>query len=450
MALYKLYLAKLFEQYPEEFELSVKDARSSQCNLLQSRSEIENHSLKDGQMDLIDTYGNIEFQEKQEEFDNSLSKQAKFLRNFMKMFESLLLFVRATRQKDWELHLTSLNGLVKYFFAHDLQNYARMVPVYLSEMFAQDPELWEYFKQGNFSVNKTRIPFSAIGADHGIEHENRAIKVMGGIKGITNNKEALYRFALVTPEINLMVREFCIIYGLENKSRDEHYQLSGSASEAPTENVRKVSETFEKFSVSFEECDNVLNLVTKAVLPDKSEKDVLERDKEGEAMFATFSTERLAGDKSIWEKMSKRNLLTFKSSSKTMKIKLKDKIIQLKEERNLMTRFIIASRMREGIDLPALLGKYEFSVAPRSMFSSDGRLLHCTDKSNVMHAVENLMKSRQPQEQDRSGSDEESSLDESTETRKVIILDGMAIVQKLKKTKDTKHAAILEKYSLSA
>ena len=76
----------------------------------------------------------------------------------------------------------SLNGLVKYFFAHDLQNYTRMVPVYLSEMFApkeQDPELWEYFKQGNFSVNKTRIPFSAIGADHGIEHKNRAMKVMG-------------------------------------------------------------------------------------------------------------------------------------------------------------------------------------------------------------------------------------------------------------------------------
>ena len=71
---------------------------------------------------------------------------------------------------------------------------------------------------------------------------------------------------------------------------------------------------------------------------------MLERDKEGEAMFATFSTERLVGDKSIWEKKSKRNLMTFKSSSKTMKIKLKDNIIQLKEERNLMTRVIIASR----------------------------------------------------------------------------------------------------------
>ena len=100
LALHKLYLAMLFEQYPEEVEHSVKDAISSQFNWLQSRSEIENHSLKDGQMDLIDTFGNIEFQEKQEEFDHSLTKQAKFLRNFMRMFESSLLFIRATRQKD--------------------------------------------------------------------------------------------------------------------------------------------------------------------------------------------------------------------------------------------------------------------------------------------------------------------------------------------------------------
>ena len=57
----------------------------------------------------------------------------------------------------------------------------------------------------------------------------------------------------------------------------------------------KLSETFEKFSVTFEDSYNVLNLVTEAVLPEMSEKDLLERDNEGEAMFATFSTERLTG-----------------------------------------------------------------------------------------------------------------------------------------------------------
>ena len=33
-----------------------------------------------------------------------------------------------------------------------------------------------------FSVNKTSVPFIVIGDDHAIEHENRTMKVLGGIK----------------------------------------------------------------------------------------------------------------------------------------------------------------------------------------------------------------------------------------------------------------------------
>ena len=68
-----------------------------------------------------------------------------------------------------------------------MQNYARLTPVYLAEMFSlkeADPCTWNYFDKGYFCVNKSIVPHSAIGADHAIEHENRAMKVLGGIKGI--------------------------------------------------------------------------------------------------------------------------------------------------------------------------------------------------------------------------------------------------------------------------
>ena len=39
---------------------------------------------------------------------------------------------------------------------------------------------------GYFSINKASVPFTAIGADHTVEHENRTMKVLGGIKGIAN------------------------------------------------------------------------------------------------------------------------------------------------------------------------------------------------------------------------------------------------------------------------
>ena len=41
-----------------------------------------------------------------------------------------------------------------------------------------------FFENGNFSVNKSHFPFSAIGADHGIEQLNLELNVVGGVKGL--------------------------------------------------------------------------------------------------------------------------------------------------------------------------------------------------------------------------------------------------------------------------
>ena len=51
------------------------------------------------------------------QFDEVLNYQAKCLRNYMKMFEVLLLFIRASREENWELHLAFLELTIPYFFA---------------------------------------------------------------------------------------------------------------------------------------------------------------------------------------------------------------------------------------------------------------------------------------------------------------------------------------------
>ena len=99
-------------------------------------SEYIVEKLGDPKSKIIDKLDSELFREKLKTFDLTLGKQATFYRNYMKMFELLLLFIRGTRQRLWDSHLASLHHLVKYFFAHDQQNYARMVPVYLSEMYA--------------------------------------------------------------------------------------------------------------------------------------------------------------------------------------------------------------------------------------------------------------------------------------------------------------------------
>ena len=106
------------------------------------------------------------------DFKNEVTGQLKFYLNFMKMYELLLLFTRATRQSLWDLHLASLEAMIPYFFVHDLQNYARLKSEYIAQMRnikIYEEETWKFFEDGNFSVNKSHFPFSAIGADHGIE-----------------------------------------------------------------------------------------------------------------------------------------------------------------------------------------------------------------------------------------------------------------------------------------
>ena len=52
------------------------------------------------------------------------------------------------------------------------------------------------------------MPFTATGADHATEHENRAMKVLGGIKDIVNDINKPDKYFTITPEINQITQDF--------------------------------------------------------------------------------------------------------------------------------------------------------------------------------------------------------------------------------------------------
>ena len=74
--------------------------------------------------------------------------------------------------------------------------------------FNDDRTTWDYLVKGNFSVNKSTVPFSAIGADHGIEQENKSMNILGGINGIANNKKALDEYLLTAGEMGNIIEDF--------------------------------------------------------------------------------------------------------------------------------------------------------------------------------------------------------------------------------------------------
>ena len=66
------------------------------------------------------------------------------------------------------------------------------------------------------------------------------------------------------------------------------------------------------------------------------------------------------------------------------------KLIKLREDHQLLARFLVVQQSRPGMiqSLGDTIGKYEFSVMPHSLFTSDGLLLIPTDKSSFIHAIE--------------------------------------------------------------
>ena len=62
---------------------------------------------------------------------------------------------------------------------------------------------------------------------------------------------------------------------------------------------------------------------------------------------------------------------------------MNDKIVKIKEERSLITRFLIMSRQRKEIDLKRIIGCYELSVVPPALFLQDRMPHPCLDKHKV-------------------------------------------------------------------
>ena len=154
LTFHKLYLKEFFNKFPH-MEEKLSSLLSSYLGNF-DESDTFGH-LRCNHDDVLNLITGIEIFEFFERFDGQLHHQPRFLRNCMQMYEILLLFVRATRQDIWNLRLTSLELMIPYFFAHDLQNYARLIPEYLAQMYEskeKDNQIWEFFKKKIFSKQK--------------------------------------------------------------------------------------------------------------------------------------------------------------------------------------------------------------------------------------------------------------------------------------------------------
>ena len=112
-------------------------------------------------------------------------------------------FVRSLCIGDFGLYVESLTKLTHWFFSLNHTNYARWMPIRVRHTCSLDVthlQVSHEFRYGKFVMAKTQRPFSLIATDQGHEQNSATLKGNGGIIGLTEDPEALLRWALAGPE----------------------------------------------------------------------------------------------------------------------------------------------------------------------------------------------------------------------------------------------------------
>jgi hypothetical protein len=438
--LFLMYQDAFFKENPElvsKLTAAAEDIRQA-CTKRSSEVVLQAH------VNMLDVMKSLDVTTKMTQFDSQAGQKPLFIvmRQYMQMVMDMLQFIRSVRTGDWNLHLLSTKVFVKYYFAHSKLNYARMIPVYLADMERlrqSDPDIYGEFLTGNWVVNKNKhVPFCAVGADHGLEHINRSMKVTGGLVGITLNPSARTKFFLISPELARLAAEAQEMAGLHPAAKESHHALSDSIAKRHSKAIDDLTTTMEAFSNPFtEDCDELFNLATKAVMPEKVSRDLCRQTMLGQQLFDDFVTSRInTSETNLWAPMKSCRLQTWKTAGKRVKVNLGQKVMELKEDRNIFARLLLVSKSRPEINLEEAVGCHELSVVPRSMFAADGEMLHCHTKSNLMAILESLPHSIDTGADTGTAHDRELPMETSQEMDQVLrvaVVDGMAEVQSMGK-----------------
>ena len=250
----------------------------------------------------------------------------------MKQIENHLKFIRASREPNFLLHLSSLHTNVKYFFAHDLHKYARLTPYYLADMAdlkLKGPETWSVLKTGEIiSVFKSDIPFCGLAVDQGLEQNIHNLKIAGGVVRIMQNESALSRYFLIASELTRIIDSLWDEYGANTKVAKEHYQLKGDMAKRIYTRSKTMKEGIAKhIGNPFSATSNLkvlMNISTNTVLPPDSQ--VIKRHSISCEMYCDFVTlcilpvlGQLRGI-SLWSKMSEKKPVTFFQCNRTSSV----------------------------------------------------------------------------------------------------------------------------------
>lgn len=339
------------------------------------------------------------FEAVKEEYNSFISEKSqesptfKFWISYIEMVDVLLQFVRATREANWELHLSSLRRMIPWFFAYDRPNYARYAPIYLMEMMnlrTTHPDIYEDMANGGFVVNRqNQYGFSNVAVDQTIEQTlNRDSKTKGGLTGMTLRKGAVHRWILSYPARAAISNVCRVMAGKTDASRSRK-DIDHSRIQADEMAVRNVLSTINAMCNPFTiEEDGIVNLSTGSVAPKDVEVDLFKAQESGQLAYTLYTQERLiTNDKQIYEPIKQMKLKTFSDTEKPVLNKAKSENLVLKANSDLLGRMVVVGRANN-VDMKNAL-THSLHPFPPAVATHEGTITK-TDKSKLLRFIEGM------------------------------------------------------------
>ena len=92
---------------------------------------------------------------------------------------------------------------------------------------------------------------------------------------------------------------------------------------------------------------------------------------------------------SVWDKITLAKIKTMNTWMKKIQVQIDEKVIKLREERQLLARFLIIQQTRN-LDLRNAIGNFEMGLIPRSLFNNDCSLLLPANKCIQIKLIKEL------------------------------------------------------------
>ncbi len=321
------------------------------------------------------------------------SKTYRFWSSYIEMVEDLLSFIRATREANWGLHLSSIRFMLPWFFSYDRINYSRYLSAYWQEMNIlkeTHPRIYTQVQSGDFVAQRQQAyAFTGTACDQVIEQTaNRDSKTKGGLTGFSLNKGAIHRWTLTQHERAAITMEVKDMAG-QNTSTRQRTELDEKRKEQDEKDVQSILSTIHHMMNPFDqtlEKEHLYHVTSGQVASEAISADLLNAKEIGEKAFVEFFQQRLNTDEvEFHAPLKKMKLKTFKDTATSTVTKVRGREIALKADRDLFARLIVVGTVRK-IDIREML-VYSLGPLPAAIANVDGSIVK-TDKAKLMHFLE--------------------------------------------------------------